>query len=410
MKSNTDDPLEKRSREDRENYQFHKLRNIIDLAKSKSEGWKTLLKDVDASQIKEKKDLSFIPITRKSLLSKAQVQEAPFGGLTTKNYKKFDHIFASPGPIYEPGGSGDFWRMSRAMKAASFGEGDVMYNTFSYHLTPAGFMMDQAARSIGISVIPGGIGNTELQLRTISELRPNRYVGTPSFLKIILEKGNENNIDVSCLKTGLVGGEACPPSLRKLLSQLGCEVLQSYGTADLGLVAYESWDKEGMFCDEEVILEIVKPGSDKILEDGEVGEIVVTTLNEDYPLFRFATGDLSAVITEKSRCGRTATRIKGWMGRADQTTKVRGMFVRPEQIANIENELGFKSKLRLLVDSKKHEDVIKMLVETDTKDVTIENIKDKIRAELKLRAEVELVSMGTIPNDGIVIEDKRTFE
>jgi phenylacetate-CoA ligase len=223
--------------------------------------------------------------------------------------------------------------------------------------------------------------------------------------------GKDKNLDVSSLKTGMVGGEACPPSLRKTLSNLGCNVLQSYGTADLGLVAYETWDMEGMFCDEEVIVEIVKPGTDQVVRDGEVGELVVTTLNEEYPLLRFATGDLSAVMSEKSRCGRTAMRIKGWMGRADQTTKVRGMFVRPEQIANIQKKLKSVSKLRLEVDNVNHEDVIKILVEfKQNGSESIDNIKEAVRAELKLRSEVEIVSQGAIPNDGIVIEDKRTYE
>ena len=405
------DSMELRSEKERDSYQFEKLRNIIDLAKSNSEGWKSILEGIKSDSIQKRNDLNNIPITQKSSLSKFQSLNPPLGGLTTKNPNNFRHLFASPGPIYEPGGKGDFWRMSRAMQAANFEKGDVMYNTFSYHLTPAGFMMDQAASKLGIGVIPGGIGNTELQVRIISELKPNRYVGTPSFLKIILEMGKEKNLDVSSLKTGLVGGEACPPSLRNKLSELGCNVLQSYGTADLGLVAYETWDMQGMFCDEDVIVEIIKPGTNQVVLDGEVGELVVTTLNEEYPLFRFATGDLSAVMTEKSKCGRTAMRIKGWMGRADQTTKVRGMFVRPEQIANIGKELKSISKLRLVINNVNHEDVIKMIVESNTSEIeAIEKIKNIIRAELKLRSDVEIVSAGTIPNDGIVIEDKRTYE
>ena len=405
------DNMELRSQKERDSYQFEKLRKIIDLAKSNSEGWKSILEGINSDSIKKRNDLNNIPITQKSSLSKLQSLNPPLGGLTTKNPNNFRHLFASPGPIYEPGGEGDFWRMSRAMQAANFEKGDVMYNTFSYHLTPAGFMMDQAASKLGIGVIPGGIGNTELQVRIISELKPNRYVGTPSFLKIILEMGKEKNLDVSSLRTGLVGGEACPPSLRIKLNELGCNVLQSYGTADLGLVAYETWDMQGMFCDEDVIVEIIKPGTNQVVPDGEVGELVVTTLNEEYPLFRFATGDLSAVMTEKSKCGRTAMRIKGWMGRADQTTKVRGMFVRPEQIANIGKELKSISKLRLVINNVNHEDVIKMIVESNTSEIeAIEKIKDIIRAELKLRSDVEIVSAGTIPNDGIVIEDKRTYE
>ena len=411
MDSKSKDNMELRSQKQRDSYQFEKLRKIIDLAKSNSEGWKSILAGIKSDSIKERNDLNKIPITQKSSLSKFQSLNPPFGGLTTKNPNNFRHLFASPGPIYEPGGEGDFWRMSRAMQAANFQKGDIMYNTFSYHLTPAGFMMDQAASKLEIGVIPGGIGNTELQVRIISELKPNRYVGTPSFLKIILEMGKKKNLDVSSLKTGLVGGEACPPSLRNKLKELGCNVLQSYGTADLGLVAYETWDMQGMFCDEDVIVEIIKPGTNQVVPDGEVGELVVTTLNEEYPLFRFATGDLSAVMTEKSKCGRTAMRIKGWMGRADQTTKVRGMFVRPEQRANIGKEVKSTSKLRLVINNVNHEDVIKMIVESNTSEIeTIDKIKDIIKAELKLRSDVEIVSTGTIPNDGIVIEEKRTYE
>ena len=226
-----------------------------------------------------------------------------------------------------------------------------------------------------------------------------------------MEKGQESNLDVSSIKTGLVGGEACPPSLKNILSELGCPVLQSYGTADLGLVAYETWENEGMFCDEKVIVEIVRPGSEEVLPDGEVGELVVTNLNHEYPLFRFATGDLSAVITDISSCGRTSMRIKGWMGRADQTTKVRGMFVRPEQIAKISSKLDNVSKLRLIVGNINHKDTLKMLVEVSEKRDSFEDvIKEEIKAELKLRAEVEIVSKNKIPNDGLVIEDTRTYE
>ena len=297
------------------------------------------------------------------------------------------------------------------MSAAGFNKGDIVYNTFSYHLTPAGEMMEQGANYIGACVIPGGIGNTEQQIQAIDKLKPNRYVGTPSFLKTILEKGQESNLDVSSIKTGLVGGEACPPSLKNILSELGCPVLQSYGTADLGLVAYETWDDDGMFCDENVIVEIVRPGSDEVLENGEVGELVVTTLNPFYPLFRFATGDLSAVMTEKSNSGRTAMRIKGWIGRADQTTKVRGMFVRPEQIAKIVNASEEIIKARLVVGNVDHKDTLKLFVETINKDENfISSIEEQTRSELKLRAEIELVDSGSLVNDGLVIEDTRTYE
>ena len=403
--------LERRSEEARLNDQFKELRQILDKAKSHSYGWKNILSHINPNEIIDIKSLKKLPITRKSSLSLLQKNKPPLGGLSNIPVNKFKNLFVSPGPIYEPGGNNDFWRMSRAMRAASFNEGDLVYNTFAYHLTPAGEMMEQGANKIGACVIPGGIGNTEQQILAINCLRPNRYVGTPSFLKTILEQGKEKNIDVSSLKTGLVGGEACPPSLKKVLSELGCPVLQSYGTADLGLVAYETWDSEGMFCDEGVLIEIVRPGSEDVLPEGKVGEVVVTTLNHDYPLFRFATGDLSAVITEKSKCGRTAMRIKGWMGRADQTTKVRGMFVRPEQLANISTKINQISKLRLIIGNIDHKDTLKILVElSDISSDIINIIIGEAKAELKLRADVEVVENGKIPNDGLVIEDTRTYE
>lgn len=403
--------LERRSVDERNNDQFNKLQVILDNAKNNSKGWQSILSDIIPMQILDKNDLKKIPILRKSELSTLQSKLPPLGGLNTKPINDFKNLFVSPGPIYDPGGDDDFWRMSRAMRAAGFNKEDIVYNTFSYHLTPAGEMMEQGANHIGACVIPGGIGNTEQQLQAINNLKPTRYVGTPSFLKTILEKGKESNIDVSSLKTGLVGGEACPPSLKKVLSELGCPVLQSYGTADLGLVAYETWENDGMFCDEEVIVEIVRPGSEEVLADGEVGELVVTNLNDEYPLFRFATGDLSAVIKEQSSCGRTAMRIKGWMGRADQTTKVRGMFVRPEQIAKISKKLSKVSKLRLVVGNIDHKDTLKMLVEVSEKESGLEQlIKEEIKAEIKLRAEVEIVSKNEISNDGLVIEDTRTYE
>jgi len=402
--------LERRPEEIRTDKQFKELRQILNKAIKSSEGWKDILLNVNSNEIINKKSLQKIPITRKSLLSSMQKNMPPLGGLSIIPVNNYKNLFVSPGPIYEPGGCDDFWRMSRAMYAADFIKGDKVYNTFAYHLTPAGEMMEQGANKIGACVIPGGVGNTDQQILAINSLKPNRYVGTPSFLKTILEQAKDKSIDVSSLKTGLVGGEACPPSLKKILSELGCPVLQSYGTADLGLVAYETWDSEGMFCDEGVIIEIVRPGSDDVLPEGEVGEVVVTTLNHEYPLFRFATGDLSAVISEKSKCGRTAMRIKGWMGRADQTTKVRGMFVRPEQLANISNKIKQVSKLRLVIGNVDHKDTLKILVElSDNSDIT--NILiNEAKSELKLRADVEIVAKGKIPNDGIVIEDTRTYE
>ncbi len=403
--------LEKRTVKEREDSQFKQLREVIKNAKLNSKGWKKIIGDVDHNEIINKESLGKLPITRKSLLSNLQNDISPFGGLTTIKANQFKNIFVSPGPIYEPGGDNDFWRMSRAMKAAGFKKGEILYNTFSYHLTPAGQMMEQGGEKLGMCVIPGGTGNTEQQLSAIQKLRPDRYVGTPSFLKMILDLSIEKNIDISFLKTGLVGGEACPPSLTNKLKELGCSVLQSYGTADLGLVAYETWDSEGMFCDEDVIVEIVRPGSEEVLQEGEVGELVVTNLNKDYPLFRFATGDLSAVISEKSKCGRTAMRIKGWMGRADQTTKVRGMFVRPEQVAKIVKSNKEINKARLVIGNVDHKDTLKLLVETSNDNTQLFDLLEELaRSEFKLRAEIELVDNDSLPNDGLVIEDTRTYE
>ena len=405
------DQLEIRPEKEREKYQFNKLREIINKAQKFSTGWSEILEGVNVEEISDKASLTKLPIIRKSSLSDIQKKSPPFGGLTTIDTSKFKNLFVSPGPIYEPGGDNDFWRMSRAMNAAGFSKGEILYNTFSYHLTPAGQMMEQAGEKLGMCVVPGGVGNTEQQLSAIENLKPDRYVGTPSFLKMLLDSSKEKNIDISFLKSGLVGGEACPPSLSKILEELGCPVLQSYGTADLGLVAYQTWDDDGMFCDEDVIVEIIRPGSDEVLKDGEVGELVVTTLNSQYPLFRFATGDLSAVITENSNSGRTAMRIKGWMGRADQTTKVRGMFVRPEQIAKIVNFSQEIIKARLVVGNIDHKDTLKLLVETNSKDEKLMSlIEQQTRSELKLRAEIELVNNGSLINDGLVIEDTRTYE
>ena len=405
------DQLEIRPEKEREKYQFNKLREIINKAQKFSTGWSEILEGVNIEEISDKASLTKLPIIRKSSLSEIQKKSPPFGGLTTIDANEFKNLFVSPGPIYEPGGDNDFWRMSRAMNAAGFSKGEILYNTFSYHLTPAGQMMEQAGEKLGMCVVPGGVGNTEQQLSAIENLKPDRYVGTPSFLKMLLDSSKEKNIDISFLKSGLVGGEACPPSLSKILEELGCPVLQSYGTADLGLVAYQTWDDDGMFCDEDVIVEIIRPGSDEVLKDGEVGELVVTTLNSQYPLFRFATGDLSAVMTENSNSGRTAMRIKGWMGRADQTTKVRGMFVRPEQIAKIVNFSQEIIKARLVVGNIDHKDTLKLLVETNSKDEKLMSlIEQQTRSELKLRAEIELVNNGSLINDGLVIEDTRTYE
>ena len=300
-----------------------------------------------------------MPVTRKSDLKDIQALHRPFGGLNGWDLGRLAHMYQSPGPVYEPDGDiVDYWRFARSLWAAGVRPGMIVHNTFSYHLTPAGMIIESGARAIGCPVIPGGTGNTELQVQAIADLRPAAYCGTPSFLRILLEKGREIGADLSSLKLAVVGGEALPPSLRTAINDLGVFVLQNYGTADLGLIAYESRAMEGMIIDEGVLVEIVRPGTGDPVADGEVGEVVVTSFNPVYPLIRFATGDLSAVLAGPSPCGRTNMRIKGWMGRADQTTKVKGMFVHPSQIAQVAARHPEILKARLDVES--HDNVDEM--------------------------------------------------
>ena len=290
---------------------------------------------LDVESVKDFTSFAQLPITRKSALLVQQKDNPPFGGYAATS-ANITGIFASPGPIYEPASDRpDFWRFARTLYAAGIRKGDIIHNCFSYHFTPAGAMVENGARTLGCPVIPAGVGQTELQVQTIADLQPQAYVGTPSFLKIILDKADELDSDVSSIRKALVGGEALPPSVRAALVECGIRVQQCYATADLGVIAYESSAQEGLIIDEGVYLEIVRPGTGEPLADGEVGEVVVTSLNPDYPLIRFATGDLSAIMDGASPCGRTNKRIKGWMGRADQTAKVRGMFIHPEQVDKV---------------------------------------------------------------------------
>jgi len=322
------------------------------------------------------------------------------------------HIYMSPGPIFEgEGREADPWRFARSAHAAGFRAGDIIHNTFAYHLTPAGMFVDSACRTLGCAVFPGGVGNTEIQVQAIGHLRSNGYAGTPSFLKILLEKAGEMGIDASSLTKGLVGGEALPPSLRVEIAALGCDVLQCYGTADLGLIAYESEAKEGMIIDEGVIVEIVRPGTGDPVPDGEVGEVVVTTFNRSYPLIRFGTGDMSAIMDGASPCGRTNARIKGWMGRADQTTKVKGMFVHPGQIAEVVKRHPEVAKARLVVTGRTGNDVMTLHAESDGDgEGLVDALKESIQSVTKLRGEVALVRPGSLANDGVVIEDARSYD
>ncbi|MCP4009555.1 MAG: phenylacetate--CoA ligase [Proteobacteria bacterium] len=406
------DPLETRAPADREAALFEALKQQVAHAKSNAPAYADSLRDLDLATIDSKRAFAQIPLTRKSDLISRQKAIRPFGGLTALNTDDLRYVFASPGPIYEPGTERpDYWRMARAAYAAGFRKQDLIHSAFSYHLTPAGAMVDTAAHKIGCAVIPGGVGQTDLQLQTIADLKPDGYIGTPSFLRIIVEKALEKGIDVSSIKKALVSGEAFPPSTREFLAEQGVFALQCYATADLGLIAYESSADSGLIIDEGVYLEIVRPGSGDPVPDGEVGEVVVTTFNPDYPLIRFATGDLSAIQSGMSTCGRTNRRIKGWMGRADQTAKIRGMFVHPEQVSAVVHSFPEISKARLTVDWIDEKDQMFLKCEVDDeKDGLGQRIGDILREKCKLRGEVELVSIGSLPNDGLIIEDIRTYE
>lgn len=349
--------------------------------------------------------LSQLPVLRKADLSARQAAEPPFGGLPVSNLA---HVFQSPGPIYEPGGvSHDWWRMGRFLHACGIGQGDIVQNCFGYHLTPAGMIFENGARAVGAVVLPAGTGQTELQARAAHDVRVTAYAGTPDYLKVILEKADEMGLPLGITRAA-VGGGALFPSLRAWYKERGIACLQCYATADLGNVAYESPAMEGMIVDEGVIVEIVTPGTGDPVAPGEVGEVVVTTLNPDYPLIRFATGDLSAVLPGESPCGRTNTRIKGWMGRADQTTKIKGMFVRPEQVAQLVAKHPEIARARVVATRDGEMDVLTVRIETGA--AAIAGVEHSIAEVLKLKGAVELVALGGLPRDGLVIEDQRKYD
>ena len=406
------DSLETRSADERLSAHFESIRTQIENVKNNTTAYGESLKDFDEASIVDAASFSALPLTRKSELIELQKINRPFGGYTATHVAQYSHVFASPGPIYEPGYEvTDFWRFARALYAAGFRPGDLVHNTFSYHFTPAGKMFDNAAAALGCAVFPAGVGQTELQVQTIADLRPGAYVGTPSFLKIILEKADELDLDVSSITRAQVGGEALPPPLRDGFSERGINVLQNYGTADLGLIAYESNAREGLIIDEGVYVEIVRPGTGELVAEGEVGEVVVTNLGREYPLIRFATGDLSAVLPGQSPCGRTNMRIKGWMGRADQTAKVRGMFIHPGQVDKVVKRHAEIKKARLLVDWVDEADQITLQCETESSDESLPAaIADSIRSICKVRGEVELVTPGSLANDGKVIDDIRKYD
>jgi phenylacetate-CoA ligase len=418
--ADTFDSLEARAPEQRERELMARLPQLVARAKAAA-GWSRILKDVNAADINSRAALATLPVTRKSDLHALQEQQAPFGGLNTTPVGQLARVYMSPGPIFDPEGRGaDWWRFARPLYAAGARAGGLLQNCFSYHFTPAAFMVEGGAARLGCAVIPAGSGQTEMQVQAIHALRPDTYVGTPSFLKIIIEKAQEMGVEISSIKRALVSAEALPESLRTWFAEHGVpQVLQAYASADVGSIAYETRSGEvrdpGMMLDEDVILEIVRPGSGDPVPAGEVGEVVLTVFNPDYPLIRFATGDLSAILTDAppSACGRTNTRIKGWLGRADQTTKVRGMFVHPSQVHDIARRHPEIVKARLVVSGQIAQEA--MTLHCEVADPTgalasAAGIVESIRKLTKLRGEVQFVAVNSLPNDGKVIADVRDYQ
>ena len=410
------DKLETRSAKTRERALMEDLPRFVAHAMKRAPGWAKILNGVNPSKIKTRAALAALPVTRKSDLPALQKEMPPLGGLNATPVEKLAKLFISPGPIYDPEGRGkDWWRTARGLYAGGFRAGDRVLNTFAYHFTPAGSMLEAGASAIGCIVIPGGTGHTEQQVAAIRDLQVNAFVGTPSFLKLIVEKADELKVDITCLTKAHVGAEYLPPPLRKSLGERGIRVSQTYASADLGLIAYESvmpdgQVNDGMILDERLLLEIVRPGTGDPVAPGEVGEVVITNFNKDYPLIRFGTGDLSAVLPGASPCGRTNVRIKGWMGRADQSTKVRAMFVTPRQVAEIARRHPQIAKARLVVEGDAGNDRMTLRCEvSDRSSALSEAIVSSIREITQLRGEVALVAPGSLPNDGKVIEDLRKY-
>ena len=411
------DALETRDPAEREAALMAALPRQIAHAQVHSAALGEILAGVDAAAVTSRAALARLPVTRKSeLLARQQASRAAgrdaFGGFAAVRYgAAMLRLYASPGPIYEPEGTArDYWRAARAMVAAGFRAGDLVHNAFSYHMTPGAFIMESGAHAVGCTVFPAGTGQTEQQLQAIADLKPQAYLGTPSFLRILVEKAAEAGSDIASLKKGLVGGEAFPPSLRDWFSERGLAVYQSYATADVGLIAYETSARQGLVLDEHCIVEIVRPGTGDPVAEGEVGEVVVTVFNPDYPLVRFGTGDLSAVLPGQFPTGRTNTRIKGWLGRADQTTKLKGMFVHPGQVAEIVRRFPEVTRARLVVSGEMADDRMKLLIESAGAQGLGERVAEAVRDVTKLRGEVEVVAPGSLPNDGKVIEDARSYK
>jgi phenylacetate-CoA ligase len=410
------DALETRPPEVREAALMRVLPEQIAHAKSNAPGYTRLLAQVDPAAVSSRAALARLPLTRKSDLGELQKADPPLGGLNATPVGKLARLFASPGPVYDPEGHGkDWWRIARGLYACGVRAGDVVLNTFAYHFTPAGAMLESGALALGCAVIPAGTGQTEIQATVLRDLRARVYTGTPSFLRLIVEKADELKIDITSLAKAVVAAEFLPPALREQLGARGIRVMQIYASADLGHIAYESSAPDGrvnagMILDEGLLLEIVRPGTGDPVPPGEVGEVVITTFNRDYPLVRFATGDLSAVLADPSPCGRTNTRIRGWMGRADQTTKVRAMFVTPKQVDEIRRRHAEIGRVRLVVEGELANDRMTLKCEVSERPAGLaEAIVASIREVTKLRGEVELVAPRSLPNDGKVIEDLRKY-
>ena len=405
------DPLEIRDPAVREADLMEKLTRQVAHAKQASAYYARTLAEVDPAGCASRPALAALPLTRKRDLIDLQKAAPPFGGLNALASDKVKRVFASPGPIFEfQGDEVDQWRFARALYAAGFRPGDLIHNCFSYHFTPGAFLFEGGARKLGCPIFPGGIGQTEQQVEAMVGLRPAGYVGTPSFLKIIVDKAAAMGADISSLKTALVSGEALPGVVRQSLQERGISVRQCYATADIGAIAYETEIDAGMVVEEDVLLEIVRPGTGTPVAPGEVGEVVVTTFNRDYPLIRFATGDLSAILPGVSACGRTNQRLRGWLGRADQTTKIKGMFVHPEQVAEIQARFPEIARMRLVVDNPDAQDRMVLHCELDgVPEGLSSRLLETLRERTKLRGEITFVACGGLPNDGKVIEDRRVY-
>ncbi|PZU94834.1 MAG: AMP-dependent synthetase [Chelatococcus sp.] len=402
------DALETRPPDEREADLFARLPAVL-AAALKAPAYAERLRGVDPDSVTDRNALSTLPVLRKADLPSLQKEALPFGGFVTAAPGSFGRLFTSPGPIFEPEAAhGDAWGAARGLFAAGFRAGDIVLNTFGYHLTPGGFIMDSAARAIGCAVIPAGPGNTEQQMEVIQAYRPSCYAGTPDFLKILIEAAEARGVDISCIKRAVVSGAAFPPSLQAWVKARGIDAYQLYATADLGLIAYETPAREGMVLNENIILEIVRPGTGDPVALGEVGEVVVTNLDPHHPQIRLAVGDLTAMLPEPSRCGRSNSLIKGWMGRADQTAKIKGMFVRPEQIAEIARRHAEIAKLRLVVGRANETDTMTLKAEIYAEPAgLVDAVSSTLQQVTKLKGAVEMLPLGALPNDGKVIADER---